>query len=211
MSDFEIFDMPQGSPEWFQARLGIPTASEFDTIQASGRGGGVSKTRQTYMRKLAGEVITGLAAESFQSAAFDRGHEWESIARTHYEFSEGVEVQEVGFIRSKSYRAGGSPDGLVGADGMIEIKTKAPHLWIEAVERGSFPPEHMAQTQGNLWISGREWCDLVIYYQGMPLIISRIERDEGYIRGLRNAVTDFNVELLALVGRIQELGKVVRF
>jgi hypothetical protein len=71
----EIFDFPQNSPEWFEARRGIATASMFATIQASGKGGGESKTRATYLRKLAGEIITGKPAENFSNGAMQRGHE----------------------------------------------------------------------------------------------------------------------------------------
>src|SRR6185503_15969852 len=97
----EIFDaIEQGTPEWFQARLGIPTASEFDTVLATGRGGGESKTRRTYLYKLAGEILTGEPMYSFQNDHMQRGKEMESEARDMYVFLSDHELRQVGFIRN---------------------------------------------------------------------------------------------------------------
>lgn len=183
------------------ARLGLPTASEFSTILAKGRDGSDSKTRKTYMRKLAGEIITGKPTEGYTNAAMERGHEMEGEARAAYEFEREIECELVGFIRNG--QKGCSPDSLVGNDGLLEIKTKLPHLFIEAVERGSFPPEHFAQCQGQIWVSEREWCDLVIYWPGMPKFIMRTHRDDKYIMSLSEAVDKFNDELAELVEKVR--------
>ena len=150
----QIIDCEQGSPEWFAARAGIPTASQFATVMASGRGGAESKTRRTYMLKLAGEIITGDPMDSFSNAHTERGHEMEPEARNFYAFRHDVDPQLIGFIRNGN--AGASPDSLIGENGLLEIKTKLPHLLIDVTLRGEFPTDHKAQCQGQLWIAERE-------------------------------------------------------
>lgn len=192
-----VHDMEQGTEEWFLARRGIPTASNFATIMAKGRDGGASKTRKTYLYKLAGEVITGQAAESFSNSHTERGHVMEDEARKYYEFVKDVEVQKAGFITNG--KAGYSPDFLVGDDGLGEIKSKAPHILLEVLEKDKFPPEHWAQCQGGLWVAEREWIDQINYWPNMPTPIFRAYRDEEYIIQIEEAVDRFNDELAALV------------
>lgn len=201
----QLIDCEQNSEEWLKARMGIPTASEFSTVMAKGRGGGDSKTRQTYLYKLAGEIITGQPMESFTSVHTERGHAMEAEARSAYEFMIDADCQRVGFIRSG--RKGASPDSLVGDVGLVEIKTKLPHLVIEALLRGEFPPEHKAQCQGQLWVSEREWVDIAVYWPGMPLFVTRAVRDEPYIREMSSAVDQFNAELDMIVDRVRAYGR----
>lgn len=203
MSGLQIIQCEQGSEEWFAARLGIPTASEFSTVMASGRGGGESKTRRTYMMKLAGEILTGQPMDSFSNAHMERGKEMEAEARSYYSIVHGIEVQQVGFIRNGD--KGYSPDGLIGTEGAAEIKTKLPHLLIDTLVRDQVPPEHMAQLQGGLWVSEREWIDFVAYWPGLPMFRKRVTRDEKYIAVLAQAVADFNEELAALVEQIRAM------
>lgn len=201
----EIVTCDQGTEEWFRARMGIPTASEFATVMAKGRSGGGSKTRQTYLYKLAGEIITGKPMESFSNAHMERGHAMEDEARTLYQFMSDVDCERVGFIRSG--RKGASPDSLVGTTGMVEIKTKLPHLMIETLLSGEFPPEHKAQCQGQLWVAEREWIDIAVYWPGMPLFVTRAARDETYIAALATAVDEFNAELDMIVDRVRAYGQ----
>ncbi len=204
----EIIDCDQGSPEWFASRAGIPTASEFHTVMAKGRSGSDSKTRQTYLYKLAGEIITGEPMESYSNAHMERGKVMEDEARSLYEFMTDVDCERVGFMRSG--RKGASPDSLIGANGLVEIKTKLPHLMIETILRGDFPPEHKAQCQGQLWVAQREWLDIAVYYPGMPLFVTRATRDEEYIATLANAVDEFNAELDSIVARVRAYGQPAR-
>lgn len=199
-----IHDCEQGTEAWYRARLGLPTASEFSTVMASGRGGGDSKTRRTYMLKLAGEIITGEPMESFSNAHMDRGKEMEAEAREQYAFDNDVEPLQVGFVTNG--RRGCSPDSLIGASGGLEIKTKLPHLFIEALLRGDAPPEHRAQTQGQLLVLEREWIDLKIYWPRMPRLVHRTYRDEAYIKGMGAAIDEFNHELDEMVARVRAHG-----
>ncbi len=95
---------------------------------------------------------------------------------------------------------------MIGNDGLLEIKTKLPHLMIETILRGEFPAEHKAQCQGQLWIAGREWIDIAVYWPGMPIFITRAHRDDAYIRELSDAVAVFNAELDLTVERIRSYG-----
>jgi hypothetical protein len=197
----QIFTCEQGSEEWRQARLGIPTASEFHTVMAHGKDGGASKTRRTYMLKLVGEILTGEQMDSYSNHHMDRGKEMEAEARDLYAFMKDVTPECVGFIRNGS--RGCSPDSLVNANGMAEIKTKLPHLQVDCLLGGRVPPEHVAQCQGALWVAEREWIDFVSYWPGLPLHVHRTHRDEEYIAKLAAAVDQFNDELTEMVERIR--------
>ena len=201
----QIIDCVQGSEEWFRARAGMPTASEFSTVMASGRGGGESKTRRSYMLKLAGEIITGEPMEHFSNGATDRGHAMEEEARAAYSFITDSEPVQVGFIVNGP--KGCSPDALIGDAGMLEIKTAAPHILIEKLLKDEFSPEHKAQCQGALWVAEREWIDLITYWPRLPPLIKRATRDEVYIAGLAKAVDDFNAELAEVVDQIRRYGQ----
>lgn len=201
----QIIECTQGSPEWFQARAGIVTASEFRTLLMKGKGGGDSLTRKTYMRKLAGEIITGEPMESYTNAHMERGKVMEEEARDLYAFMTDSEPQLVGFIRSG--RKGASPDSLVGDSGGLEIKTKLPHLMIELLESGEVPDEHIAQIQGGMWVTEREWWDFCCYWPKLPIFVKRVYRDDAYIKTLSTALDQFNEELDAMVGRIRRYGE----
>lgn len=200
----QIFECDQGSAEWHTIRAGIPTASEFATVLASGKDGGPSRTRRTYMRKLAGEILTGEPAENYSNGYMERGHAMEAEARDLYEFAHEADLTRAGFIRNGD--TGCSPDSLVGSAGIVEIKTRCAHLMIETLEADRFPAEHVAQCQGALWVAEREWIDLVCYWPRLPLFVKRAYRDEAYIANLASAVDRFNEELANLVERIRRYG-----
>lgn len=201
----EVIDCKQGEPEWFQARLGLATCSEFSTIlSAPKKGEAFSKSRRTYLYKLAGEIVTGLPTESYSNPYMDRGHVMEPEARNAYAFMHDCEPELVGFVRNG--RAGCSPDAFVGTDGVLEVKTKAPHILIECLNADKFCPEHVAQCQGALWVTEREWVDLVCYFSRMPLFVKRAYRDEAYIRRLAEEVERFNYELDSVVRFVRNYG-----
>lgn len=200
----QIIHCEQGSGDWFRARMGIPTASEFASLLANGKGGGESKMRRTYMLKLAGEIITGDPMESYCSADMERGRIMEGEARDLYAFMTDIEPQRVGFVRSGD--KGCSPDALIGADGMLEIKTKSPHILLDVLLKDEFPPEHRAQCQGALWVAEREWIDLACYWPRLPLFVRRAYRDDGYIATIAGAVRQFNEELAEIVERVRRYG-----
>lgn len=196
----EIYnDIEQGTPEWFAVRAGIPTASCFKDILSKGAG----KTRRTYMLKLLGERLTGELQEPYTNAHMERGKVMEAEARTMYEFQTDLNAEEVGFIRNGE--KGCSPDSLIGESGMLEIKTKLPHLQLDVLDKGNLPADHVAQVQGQLWVAEREWCDFVSYWPKLPLFVYRVTRDEEYIKTLADAVDSFNEELAKLEQKMRAM------
>jgi len=198
-----VYDCEQGSEDWFRARMGIPTASEFGTVLAP-RAGSEGKMRRTYLHKLAGEIITGEPMERYGNAHMDRGHEMEAEARSLYAFMSDADPTQIGFLRNG--QKGCSPDSLIGDAGMLEIKTKLPHLLIDCILKDDFPAEHKAQCQGALWVAEREWVDIAVYWPRMPLFVKRAYRDEEYISKLSDAIDAFNADLVAVVDRIKAYG-----
>ena len=188
----EIFDCQQGTPEWYACRMGIPTVSEFHSVLAKGEG----KTRRTYMYKLLGERLTGEVQDNFTTVHTERGKIMEAEARALVLF-DYPDVQLTGFIRRAlpTGYVGCSPDALVGDDGMLEIKTKLPHLQIAVLREDRLPPEHVAQCQGALWVSGRKWIDFISYWPGLPLFGKRAYPDLEYFKLLEDGLTAFHMEM----------------
>lgn len=200
----QIINCEQGTESWYKARLGLVTASEFKTIIGVKKDAKDKVTRRTYMMKLAGEIITGEPMESYSNGHMDRGKAMEAEARDYYSFLNNVEPQQVGFIVNG--QKGCSPDSLIGDRGMLEIKTKLPHIMIDLLLKDEFPPEHTAQCQGALWVAEREWIDICCYWPKIPSFQKKAYRDEPYIRMLSDAVDQFNAELHELVERIKRFG-----
>jgi hypothetical protein len=188
-SELVIFNCEQGSPEWFEARRGVVTASCFPDVLAKGQG----LTRGKLLRTLAGEVITGKVEEGYSNGHMERGQVMEAEARDYYAEVKGVDPVLVGFM--KRGRIGCSPDSLIGEDGMLEIKTKMPHLQLEVLDKGVLPSSHVAQVQGQLLVSGRMWCDFVSYWPGLPIFITRVTRDTAYMANLQEELNRFIAEM----------------
>lgn len=209
----EIFeDIEQGTDEWFQLRLGVPTASNFGKMMASGRDGEDSKTRTDLMYRLAGEIMTGRPAEGkIVTAAMQRGNDMEPEARDYYLQTHFADLRRIGFMRRKlgtGRYVGASPDALIGDKRALEIKTMAPHLMIERLLKGNgMPPEHRPQVHGTMWVGDLEAVDLLIFYSGMPVAPKfTVYRDETYIREIANAVEKFEYETRMLVDKIRRMG-----
>jgi len=210
VSDLELFNMDQGSGDWFKVRCGAITASRFRDVLTRDRSGkGYGKTRMTYLYTVAGEILTGQAAESFSNEHTLRGQVMEEEARHYYELRTGAECERIGFARRTlaGVHVGASPDSLVGSDGLLEIKTRAPHLQLAVYAEGLLPDEHVAQVQGQLWITGRQWCDYLSYWPGLPPLMLRVQRDEQYIKALAAELEVFAGEVAHLVaGMRREMG-----
>jgi len=192
----QILTLDQGTPEWHAARLGIITMSELKTLLVKGKGpGGFGAGALSYMHQLIGERITGEQSDAFQGNAHtQRGHELEPVARELYQEATGLpRLEQVGIILN--HGVGYSPDCLVDSNGLVEIKTKLPKYQIELLLADELPQGHVAQCQGGLWVSEREWIDFVSYWPGMPLFVKRAYRDEAMIRTIAERVEAFYEEL----------------
>lgn len=201
----------QRSEEWFEQRAGRITASRFaDAISINKKTGKPTAARDTYMRTLVAEILSGRPRHSVGSQSMAWGTEAEQFASEAYELETGLVVTDAGFTTHYQYDyIGGSPDGMVAADGIIEIK--CPHD--EQVHIGTWlagmPDDHMPQVQGNLMVTGREWCDFISYdpRQAEPyrLYVQRIERDEEYIgQTLLPGLMQFWCEVQGMVKAIRE-------
>jgi hypothetical protein len=196
-----IIDVEQGSDAWFRARMGRPTASQFSTVMAKGKGGGESVTRRKYLYQLAAEIVSGEPSETYSNGHMERGKLMEPEARAAYAFLKDAEPRQVGFVHNDL--AGASPDALLGDKGVLEIKTKLPALLVECIMSGEFPAEHKAQCQGALWVCEREFVDIAVFWPKLPLFVVRQQRDEAYIASIMRAVREFNDELAVVVDKLR--------
>lgn len=199
-----IEDIEQGTEAWHEMRLGVITASRFKDVLAGGKG----LTRLAYMRELAAEILTGEAAEFFKNSYMEWGTETEPQAKAMYELRRGVEVKEVTFVKDSTFNGVGvSPDGMVGDSGLVEIKCPKTTTQIETFLNGVMPKSHTAQVQGQLWITGRDWCDFVSFDPRIngesSWFCVRIERDEKYIAELQSKVITFKSELDLLIKQLR--------
>ena len=176
---------PQGSPEWIAERRGIVTGSRFKDAREKLKGGQPSKTCIAYAMDLARERIGGVAPSKFQNAAMRLGTEQEPLARMAYERRTGNLVNEVGFFYTDDRLFGGSVDGLIDADGVLEIKTMVgSDTLFTAFAEHDFSA-YIDQCNGYLWLLGRQWVDLVLWCPDLQAMhIHRIERDESAIESL---------------------------
>lgn len=201
----EIFNCQQGTDEWFACRKGIPTASEFSTVMAKGKGGAPSKTRAGYMSRLAREVITGQPQlPTFSNEHTERGRLHEDRAREVYCFTTGLITRRVGFIRNGN--VGCSPDSLVGEDGGLEIKCPTEDIQKKRIALQKLPTEYKAQIQGSMYVTARDWWDFESYFDGIEAVIIRVERDDTYIRKLAEELAIFNDELAELTEKMRREG-----
>lgn len=202
----KVFDVDQGSPEWFACRAGIATASNFAAVMATVKSGEAAE-RRNYRARLVVESITGKSPDGYQNAAMRQGIEREPDARALYESRSGVWVDEVGFCRHDSLPAGASPDGMVGEDGLVEIKSPELATHLDYLLSDGMPAKYRPQVQGQLWITGREWCDFVSFNPDFPeklrLGVWRIHRDDVYIQTLQAEVTRFMVEVAAELEKLR--------
>jgi putative phage-type endonuclease len=191
--------MEQRTPEWFAIRAGKVTASRIGDLMSKTKTG-YSASRANYMAQLVCERLTGLQQESYSNAAMQWGTDQEPIARAEYEALRGVFVEEMGFATHPTIEfAGASPDGLVGNDGLIEIKCPNTATHIETLLSGEPDGKYVKQMMWQMACTGRAWCDFVSFDPRMPenlrLFIKRIQRDDKLIAEIEGEVRKFLAEL----------------
>jgi hypothetical protein len=191
----KIYDtLTQGSDEWLEARRGIVTASVVgQLITTKTLKPAHNDTSSGLTMSLIAERITGHIDPVFVSNDMLRGTLEEPIARDAYAAHTGVEVTQVGFMTEDAYgyTLGYSPDGLVGGDGLIEIKSRRQKKHLQTILEDQVPPENMAQIQMGLLVSGRDWCDYVSFCGGMPLYIKRVYPASAWGDAILRAVEEF--------------------
>lgn len=199
-----IVDCEQRSPAWYAARLGVLTASRLDAVMVNGKSdSGFGVGAYTLMRTLTAEMLEGQSDEQPQTFAMKRGIELEPDAKACYTFRTGRTIRDVGFVLHPTLDGVGcSPDGLVGDDGMIEVKCPSGAEHLSFLVDGEIPKQYVAQVQGQLWICRRQWCDFVSYRpecsgdtEGLDLLCLRVYPDAAYHAKLDERVPLFLEEL----------------
>lgn len=198
--------MEQRTEEWFKARLGKVTASKVSAVLAKKE----SATRTDYLTDLVLERLTGKQQEFYQNEAMQWGTETEPQARMAYEAARNTLVDELGFIDHPTIaNFGCSPDGLVGSDGLIEIKCPNSKTHIDTLLSGKAPSKYIPQMQTQMAVTGRKWCDFVSFDPRLPedlqLFIVRVERDDEYIAKLEEEVAVFLNEVDETVNKLKGL------
>lgn len=203
-----VLDHDQGSVEWVAARLGIPTASEFKRILTPK--GKLSTSRDGYLGELLAEWALGKPVTEFGGTDWtERGQALEPDARACYAFQADCEPQPVGLVlRDGGRMCGASPDALVGESGLLELKCPMAGKHMLYLAQDALPRAYAAQVQGQIWITGREWCDFMSYYPGLPPLILRIAPDDSFQAALDDALPEFIEEVLAGRERLRSLGVV---
>ena len=200
--------MEQRTPEWFSKRLGKVTASRIADLMAKTKTG-PGASRANYLAQLVTERLTGTPTEGFQSPAMTWGIEQEAAARAAYSARTGVLVDEVDFVDHPTMQAGASPDGLVGEDGLIEIKCPNTSTMLEYLEDRTIPQKYRLQIQWQLAVTGRDWCDFVAFDPRLPehlqLLVIREPRNTDLVVEITHEVNRFLAEVERKVAFLKEL------
>ena len=202
----------QRSDEWFAARIGKVTASKVADVIAKTQSG-FAASRANYMAQLVCERLTGQREEFFISGAMQHGTDTEPLARAAYESLKDVLVDEVGFVPHPTIEmAGASPDGLVGDDGLLEIKCPNTATHIETLLSQTVPSKYNTQMQFQMACTGRLWCDFVSFDNRLPeelqLFVKRVPRDDVFIKQTEDAIVKFLAELDDKINKLMKVKNV---
>lgn len=199
-------EIVQGTEAWHAARLGKVTASRVADMMARTKTG-PSASRKNYRAELVLERLTGQRLDGYTNAAMQWGTETEPQARAAYEFLTDRTVAEIGFVVHPTIAdLGASPDGLVGDDGLLEIKCPNPATHLELIETGAIPDKYIKQMQTQMACTGRNWCDFVSFDPRFPaehqVWMMRVERDDELIAEIETAAAEFLAEVEAAVAAL---------
>jgi putative phage-type endonuclease len=202
----------QRSDAWFEARIGKVTASKVADVIAKTQSG-YAASRANYMAQLVCERLTGEREEFFTSSAMQHGTDTEPLARAAYESLKDVLVDEVGFVPHPTIEmAGASPDGLVGDDGLLEIKCPNTATHIDTLLTQTVPSKYNTQMQFQMACTGRLWCDFVSFDNRLPeelqLFVKRVPRDDVFIKQTEDAIVKFLAELDDKINKLMKVKNV---
>ena len=197
--------MEQGSDEWLAIRLGKVTASKMSDVLSKGRGTAPSKLSETYMMELLAEKLTGESKPFFENDAMRWGNETEPQAGFMYTLKTGNKIEHVAFIERDEF-TGVSPDGLIGEDGMIEIKCPTTTTQIKRALTDNYSKDYYAQIQMQLWVAERKWCDFLSFDPRLDCdagyLLQRVERDEEFIENMKEKTAAFIDKMNGLYQRL---------
>jgi putative phage-type endonuclease len=201
----------QGSIEWLSLRLGKITASRVKDVLTKGRGTSPSKTAESYMMELIAEILTGNSKPFFENDAMRWGTETEPQARAMYAVNNDfVDVKEVAFVEHNE-QVGISPDGLIGDDGLLEIKCPNTTTQLKRALSDDYSADYKAQIQMQLWVTEREWCDFLSFDPRLDCaagyLQQRVMRDEEYIEEMKTKVYAFVEKMNNLIEQLTKEGK----
>jgi hypothetical protein len=202
----KIIACEQNSPEWYAARAGIPTASSFDKIiTATGK---PSAQAENYALRLLAEIMTGGPIQEFDGNGWtERGHELEQEAADYYAALNDDDPLSVGFVTNDAGTIGCSPDRLIGLDGLLEIKCPSAHAHMSyLLDPEALKKAYFVQTQGQLFVTGRKWCDLISYFPALPVPIVRVTPDLSFQTALAASLSDFLDRIECKKAKLQALG-----
>lgn len=202
-----VEELVQGSIEWHLARCGKVTASRMADLSATTKTGW-GASRGNYMAELIAERLTGVPTEGYSSPAMKWGNETEPMARNAYQFYADADVVQEGFAAHPTIpESGASPDGLVGEDGLVELKCPNTATHIETLLGASVPSKYRLQMQWQMACTGRKWCDFASFDPRMPenmrLFVKRLDRDDGEIARLEGLVREFLGEVQTKIDRLK--------
>jgi len=197
----KIIDCIQGSEEWYDAKCGVPTSSNFDKIITTK--GEKSKQAEKYMFRLAGEKITGKHEDTYSNDNMQRGIEMEREAGQLYEIISGKTVTQVGFCLADNGNYGASPDRLIESDGLLEIKCPLLSTHVSYLINNKLPYEYFQQVQGQLFVTGRDYLDFMSYFPGIKPFIARVTPNKEFQEKLK---VELIVFCLLLKDTIKKIG-----
>lgn len=202
-----IHDVEQGSEEWHQLRVGIPTSTTISAMLTPTGKIADNQTSRTAVNELVAERLTNRPPDPIFSRDLERGQLDEPLARETYEQHTGKTVDEVGFMTNEfeGRTIGFSPDGLVDDDGLTEFKSRKPRLQLQYVLNGQIPFAHFIQMHTGMLISGRDWCDYGSYSGGLPMHIQRVYKDETWQRRIIAALVELEKRAATDIFSFQEL------
>jgi predicted phage-related endonuclease len=193
----KIHDCIQGTDDWFALRVGKFGSTDAHTISVNGKG------LETACFNKVAEIMTGKIPQGYTNEDMERGIQLESSARLLYELKTGNEVKQVGYIEYSKY-IGGSPDGLVNDDGLIEIKCPSDRVFVQFLYDKKIDLKYFWQMQHLMFITNRKWCDYVLYNENLDRIeITRVERDEKAIEKIKVGLVEGEEKIKAILEKIK--------
>lgn len=205
----KILELTQGTDEWYKMRAGKVTASRINDVMARIKTGEAA-ARKDYKAQIVAEILTGTPQENgFKSAEMQWGNDQEPFARAAYEIATGAMVDQVGLVLHPTIERGAaSPDGLVGLDGLVEIKCPKTATHLQYLVDGKVPAHYQPQMLWQMACTERQWCDFVSFDPRLPehlqLFVQHFIRDQKRIDEIESEVRSFLAEVDAILAALPQ-------